>query len=55
MRALMVTKLAVLTLCAASLTASFSSAFGDTAKHKILFFSKSSGFEHSAITWKNGK
>lgn len=24
-------------------------------KHKILFFTKSSGFEHSVITWKNGK
>ena len=26
-----------------------------TAKRKILFFTKSSGFEHSVITWKNGK
>ena len=25
------------------------------AKKRILFFSKSSGFEHSVITWKNGK
>ncbi len=55
MPALMVMKLAVLTLCAASLTAAFSTASAETAKHKILFFSKSSGFEHSAITWKNGR
>jgi uncharacterized protein len=26
-----------------------------TAKKKILFFTKSSGFEHSVITWKNGR
>ncbi len=51
----MVTKLAVLSLCAASLTTAFSTASAETAKHKILFFSKSSGFEHSAITWKNGR
>src|SRR5436189_1789396 len=25
------------------------------AKKKVLFFSKSSGFEHSVITWKNGR
>lgn len=25
------------------------------AKHKILFFSKSSGFEHSVIKWQDGK
>ncbi len=25
------------------------------AKKKILFFTKSSGFEHSVITWKNGR
>ena len=50
----MFTKLAVLILCAASLTA-FSTASAEAAKHKILFFTKSSGFEHSAITWKNGK
>src|SRR5688572_33326009 len=25
------------------------------AKKKILFFSKSSGFEHSVISWKNGQ
>jgi hypothetical protein len=24
-------------------------------KKKILFFTKSSGFEHSVISWKNGK
>jgi len=51
----MVMKLAVLTLCAASLTAAFSTASAETAKHKILFFTKSSGYEHSAISWKNGK
>src|ERR1700760_3449732 len=28
-------------------------AFADTPKRKILFFSKSSGFEHSVITYKN--
>ncbi|MBL9130364.1 MAG: ThuA domain-containing protein, partial [Verrucomicrobiaceae bacterium] len=25
------------------------------AKRKILFFTKSSGFEHSVISWKKGK
>ena len=30
-------------------------ASAEAAKHKILFFTKSSGFEHSAITWKNGR
>lgn len=27
----------------------------DTKKPRILFFSKSSGFEHSVISWKNGQ
>jgi type 1 glutamine amidotransferase len=41
------------TIAALSL-AGFASA-ADAPKHKILFFSKSSGFEHSAITYKNGQ
>lgn len=28
---------------------------GASAKKKILFFSKSSGFEHTVISWKNGR
>lgn len=35
--------------------ACFAAASPASAKHKILFFTKSSGFEHSAITWKNGR
>ena len=27
----------------------------DAKKPRILFFSKSSGFEHSVISWKNGQ
>ncbi len=54
--ALMSNKLAVLSLCAASLMAAVSQASAaDAPKHKILFFTKSSGFEHSAITWKKGR
>src|SRR5438874_12953132 len=30
-------------------------AFAATPKHKILFFTKSSGFEHSVISWKKEK
>ncbi len=46
--------IAPLTLAAALVAVAF--AAPDTAKkHKILFFTKSSGFEHSAITWKNGR
>ncbi len=30
-------------------------AFADAPKRKILFFTKSSGFEHSVITYKNGQ
>ena len=51
----MLTKFAVLSLCAASLTVAVSSATADAPKHKLLFFTKSSGYEHSAITWKNGR
>src|SRR3989454_1155691 len=41
----------------ASLAFAITSAFGAPAKpaHKILFFSKSSGFEHSVISWKDGR
>ncbi len=30
-------------------------AVGEGAKKQVLFFSKSSGFEHSVISWKNGQ
>jgi uncharacterized protein len=43
--------LAVLALC--SVTATF--AVDSAPKKKILFFTKSSGFEHSVISWKNGQ
>jgi len=50
----MFTKLiAPLLLAAGMIVAVF--AAPSAAKKKILFFSKSSGFEHSVITWKNGK
>lgn len=32
-----------------------STVFGAENKKKILFFTKSSGFEHSVISWKNGQ
>ena len=47
--------LAPLTLAAALLVAVAFAAPDAAKKHKILFFTKSSGFEHSAITWKNGR
>src|SRR4029434_8160367 len=50
----------VVTLAAAALAASaFSLRMGaapnDKPKRRILFFSKSSGFEHSVISYKNGQ
>ena len=49
----MIKKIAApLILAAAVCAAAFAA---PSAKHKILFFSKSSGFEHSVISWKNGK
>ena len=49
----MIKKLAApLMLAAAVCVAAFAA---PAAKHKILFFSKSSGFEHSVISWKNGQ
>src|SRR5438105_7728446 len=41
----------------APLALAITSVFGAPANptHKILFFSKSSGFEHSVISWKNGQ
>jgi type 1 glutamine amidotransferase len=45
-----------LALAIASLvSASFSLAAAAPKHHKILFFSKSSGFEHSTISYKNGQ
>ena len=44
--------IAPLTLCAAVIA---SVVFAAPGKHKILFFSKSSGFEHSVISWKTGQ
>lgn len=46
--------IAPLALCAAVVAAAV---FAEPAskKHKILFFTKSSGFEHSVISWKNGQ
>ncbi len=41
------------TIAAFSLAGFVSAA--DAPKHKILFFSKSSGFEHSVISYKNGQ
>ncbi len=41
--------IAILTLVAAATFAA------DAPKKKILYFTKSSGFEHSVITWKNGQ
>ena len=49
----MIKKLAApLMLAAAACVVAFSA---PAPKHKILFFSKSSGFEHSVISWKNGQ
>lgn len=43
-------------LALAAAFACFSAASAaDAPKHKILFFSKSSGFEHSVISYKNGQ
>jgi len=41
-------------LCLATMLALVFGA-SDTPKRKILFFSKSSGFEHSVISWKKGQ
>lgn len=38
-----------------SLTATMLCAQTTPARHKILFFTKSSGFEHSVISWKKGQ
>lgn len=46
--------LAPLALLAATVTAVVFAA-PSAPKRKILFFSKSSGFEHSVISWKNGQ
>jgi type 1 glutamine amidotransferase len=49
----MIKKLAApLMLAAAACVVAFSA---PAAKHKILFFTKSSGYEHAVISWKNGK
>lgn len=46
--------IAPLALCAAVVAAAVFAA-PVSKKHKILFFTKSSGFEHSVISWKNGR
>lgn len=46
--------IAPLALLAATVTAVVFAAPA-AAKHKILFFSKSSGYEHSVISWKSGQ
>ena len=46
--------IAPIALCAAVIAAAVFAA-PVPARHRILFFTKSSGFEHSVITWKNGK
>lgn len=49
----MIRKLAApLMLAAAACAVAFSA---PAAKHKILFFTKSSGYEHAVISWKNGQ
>ena len=50
----MMKKLLLVWCVAAGFMVSASAAPGN-ARKKILFFTKSSGFEHSAITWKNGR
>lgn len=50
----MIKKLAA-SLALFALAATSSIAAETTAKKKILFFSKSSGFEHSVISWKKGQ
>lgn len=42
-------------LAAIVFAVSFSPAAAPAAKRKILFFTKSSGFEHSVISWKKGQ
>lgn len=45
-----------LTVSFAILTCVFASNFtASAATKKILFFTKSSGFEHSVISWKDGQ
>lgn len=46
--------IAPLALCAAVVAAAVFAA-PTSKKHKILFFTKSSGFEHSVISWKKGQ
>ncbi len=48
-------KLALPLLCLAAVAMMCLVAPAQTKKHKILFFTKSSGFEHSVISWKNGQ
>ena len=38
-----------------SLAVSLSASAADVPKHKILFFTKSSGYEHEVISWKKGQ
>jgi len=41
--------------CAFTLLVASHASAADAQPKKILFFTKSSGFEHSVITWKNGR
>ena len=41
--------------CAFTVLVASQATAADAQPKKILFFTKSSGFEHSVITWKNGR
>lgn len=47
--------LAPLLLLAAAIVSAVCFAAPGAAKHKILFFTKSSGYEHEVISWKKGR